>query len=339
MTLSSDSASEIAKEILHSGENLPVLPESGPQLLAMAQKPIDSIEVPQLSKLIDADPAMVAKILRLANSAYYGTINRISNLRQAIIHIGLEETINTVCYLFYKNALPKFPKIEGFSDRDYWAHSWACATANKMLGHPRLQTNSVPGDLYVAGLLHGIGKLFLALRRPDDFLVAIRTSQETGTPLFQQQMEVIGTTDGHVAYEVLSQWRLPDIICYAVKHYSNPGEAPEEFREIASLTQFAYFIANGSKVGDVGDHYSVNLQDTWVVKEADTPLSWEKTHQTYVQDIYSTIIEKSQTIFDMDNDSEVVENDDVEEDEEYISVARRNQQKQGFFSWLLSFFR
>jgi len=334
-----DPASAIAKEVLHSGKNLPVLPESGPQLLEMAQKPIDSIDVAKLSKLIEADPAMVAKILRLANSAYYGTLNRISNLRQAIMHIGLEETINTVCYLFYKNALPEFPKITGFSDKGYWAHSWACATANKMLGHPRLQTNPLPGELYIAGLLHGIGKLFLALKRPDEFLSSIEASQETGIPLFQSELEIIGTTDGHIAHEVLSQWRIPEDICLAVKHYQNPAEAEEKKREIAALTQYAYFIANASGVGEVGDPHSTDLHSTWISEDGTTPLSQQKTKETYVEEIFATLREKSQTIFAMDSEED--ESGDAPSDEEKSPLPATNTipGKKGFLQWLLSLFR
>lgn len=335
-----DSASQIAKEVLHSGKNLPILPESGPQLLAMAQLPVDKIDVSKLSKLIEADPAMVAKILRLANSAYYGTLNRISSLRQAIMHIGLDETINTVTWLFYKKALPTFPNIEGFSDRDYWSHSWACATANKMLGHPRLQTTPLPGELYIAGLLHGIGKLFLALHRPDDFLVSIRTSQDAGVPLFEAEIEVMGTTDGHVAYEVLQEWRLPKHICYAVKNYYTPENAADEHREIASLTQFAYFIANAAGVGTVGDTNCIDFSKTWVVRDGSSPLALEQTHDTYVQQIFETVKEKSQTIAHMESPGdEKVEDCPAEKEEEYVSQARKNPRKQGFFSWLMSWFR
>jgi HD-like signal output (HDOD) protein len=338
MENTNDKATKIAKEVLHSRTNLPVLPESGPKLIEMAQKPIDKIDVAKLSKLIENDPAMVAKILRIANSAYYGALSRMSSLRQAIMHIGLEETLNTVTWLFYQKALPKFPNIEGFSDRDYWNHSWACATANKMLGHPRLQTNPLPGELYITGLLHGIGKLFLALCRPDDFLTSIRTAQDTDRALFEAEMEVIGTTDGHVAFEVLKKWRLPLHICQAVKNYSTPEDAPDEYREIASLTQYAYFIANASGIGSVSDSNCVDLENTLIWREGETPLSQQKTRETYVEDIFKTLREKSQTILNLDTEEEG-DQEELAEEQEYISQARRNPRKQGFFSWLLSFFR
>jgi HD-like signal output (HDOD) protein len=335
-----DSATQIAREVLHSEENLPILPEMGMQLLDLAQQPLEEIDLGKLSKLIEADPTLVSKILRIANSAYYGAIDRVTSLRQAIIHVGLEETVNTITWLFHRKAMPKFPDIEGFTDRDYWAHSWACATANRMLGHPRLQTNAIPGELYIAGLLHGIGKLFLALHRADDFLTSMRKSQKAKMPLFIAELEVLGTTDGHVAYEVLKEWGLSENILYAVKHYHKPEDAHPDYREIASLTQFAYFIANGSGVGNVGDFFCVDLESTLITESGGTPLSQVKTREIYVKQIYDTLKNKSHFLTDakysQDNSNKI--NQEEQKEKEMASETHNTPDKKGVFARLMSWF-
>ncbi len=342
MTQIPDTATAIAVDVIFSEKNLPILPENWDEISSITRQPIEDIDIGKFTKLVETDPAIVARIIRLANSSYFSTLKKIVSLQQAIVHIGLEEVINTVCYLYYKKLLPRFPKIEGFSDNDYWAHSWACAQANKMLGHPRLHVDSIPGELYIMGLLHGLGKLFLALHRPEGFLQSLVISREQNRSLHETELEIIGTTDAHVAYEVLQAWKIPENICAAVRFYASPENAQQEDQEIAGLTQYAYFIANASQIGSSGDKFCVDLADTWISKEGTSPLAQEKTQETYVQEIFSTLRKKSQAISHIDSP----EGNDEDKDSgstKKVHPRKDNvepkKKEQGLFAWLLSFFR
>ena len=81
-------ADTITSEILKSGINLPPLPSTGTRLLQWAQQPIENIDISSFAKLIESDPGLYAKILQLANSPYYGSINEIIGLRKAILNAG-----------------------------------------------------------------------------------------------------------------------------------------------------------------------------------------------------------------------------------------------------------
>ncbi len=198
-------AKRIALEVMESGDALPALPAASQRLLAMVNQPIDKIDIASFSKTVEGDPALTAKLLQLANSSYFGTLKEIMSVRQAITYIGLEETIASVHTIFFKQALPKFPTIDGFSGKDYWDHSWACATANRMLGHPVHQqmAPAVPCELYIAGLLHGVGKIFLAISRTEQFQQCIQHSRDHKKPLDQVEVDIIGTTDAEIAYIIL----------------------------------------------------------------------------------------------------------------------------------------
>ncbi len=335
-----DSATSIALQFLQSGVNLPSLPAAGPQLLALSQQPLDKIDIVKFVKLIEVDPGLTTKILQLANSAYFGTINKIISLRQAIVHIGLEEAIHTIYWLFYQNTLPSFPALEGFSDKDYWAHSLACAIANKMLGHPDLGTQILPGELYIAGLLHGIGKLILAVHRPDDFLLCLRNSRDFSQPLPEAQRDILGTTDSYIACEILKTWQLPEKICMAVKHYQAPEEADEKFREFAGLTQFAYYLANTSGIGNINDEFCYDLQETWISRESSLPLARKTIQEVFAQEIYSALEKKSSAITALGGASE----NDFSEAPPVMRMVKRDKEepaspkKTGFFAWLRSMF-
>ena len=113
----------------------------------------------------------------MANSPFYSEVEKIVSLRAAITRIGLLEIVNSVCLHFFQNILPKFPDIEGLSYNDFWTHSWACAVANRRLGHPNLGMDVLPGELYLSGLLHGIGKLLLAIHYPIEFSGCVKKAK------------------------------------------------------------------------------------------------------------------------------------------------------------------
>lgn len=296
MPTSYETTEQIALKILQSGVNLPPLPAVLTRLLVLSRQPEDKIDIAKFTGLLQTDPALTARILQLANSSYYGTLIRITNLRQAIMHIGLGETISTVNWMLCQKILPRFPVMEGFSDKDYWAHSWACATANRMLGRPDLMVHCQPGELYITGLLQGIGRLILALHKPDEFRQCLENSKDFSQPLEEAEIDILGTTDSHVAYEILKAWQFPESICNGVKYHKNPEAAEEQYREIAALTQFAYYIANTSGIGNNGDEFSFDLSDTYLAKQPDSPFSQPETRDKLVHDIQQTLQKKSTSV-------------------------------------------
>ncbi len=291
-----DNAQVIALEILQSDLKLPPFPPVGSQLLAMNHQPAEDVDIDKFVRLIESDMSLTTHLLQLANSAYFGAIQKISSLRHAVMHIGLGESINAINLHFFQSSLPKFPRLEGFSGKDFWAHSWACGVANRMLGRPELQISCLPGELYIAGLLHGIGKLILALSRPEQFVQCLENSGSYNQPLFEAELDLIGTTDTDIAFEILRSWHFPETICMAVKHYRAPDEADEKFWEIAAVTQFAYFIANTSGIGNAGDLYAYDLAETTLGRDLGSPLSDEKSRDRVVNDIYQTLNKKYPSI-------------------------------------------
>ena len=287
-------AKRIVLEVSESGDALPPLPDASQRLLVIARQPVDKIDVASFSKIVEGDPALTAKLLQLANSSYFGTLKEIMSVRQAIMHIGLVETISSVYDIFFKEALPDFPKLDGFSGKDYWDHSLACATANRMLGHPlhHQMSQAVPGELYIAGLLQGVGKIFLAINRTEQFQKYLHYSMEHKQPLAQAEVNIIGTTDTEIAYRILKKWNLPENICQTIRHSQEPLGAVEEYRGMAALTQLAYYITSISGIGSNGDGCEYDVGDSYVAENW-ALLRTEKKHQELlIQDIFKTLKKK-----------------------------------------------
>jgi HD-like signal output (HDOD) protein len=334
-------AQSIALKILQSNVQLPPFPPIGSQLLAMNHQPFDEIDIDKFISLVETDPGLVTRLLQLANSAYFSHVQKTSSVRQAVMQIGLEESLNAVSLHFYRTALPQFPRLERFSGKDYWAHSWACAVANRMLGRPDLLITSLPGELYICGLLHGIGKLILALHQPEVFLQCLDNSSNYNQPLFEAEADLFGTTDSDIAFEILKSWQFPEKICVAVKHYHFPQKAEKPYREIAAATQFAYYIANTSGVGNSGDLHCFDLQDTVLGGGAGSPLGDDETRNRIVQDIYRTIKNKFAAIHNEQvNTEQQVQSAELEE-KRIDTVPRRTKprKKSSLMSRILHLFK
>ena len=120
-------AKEITFNILNSDIKVPPMPSNGSKIMAMAQVPLERIDITEFCKLIEPDPGLFSMVLQLANSPFFRGVDEIVSLRAAITRIGLQEAINSVNLYFLQRFLPNLSELHGFSAKDYWAFSWACA--------------------------------------------------------------------------------------------------------------------------------------------------------------------------------------------------------------------
>ncbi len=361
-------ANSIAFEILESGVKIPSLPSSAQQLLAIAQQPFDKIDIKVLEKLIQKDPILFAQILKLANSSYYGTGRETTGLHDSIIRIGLADTVSALYLYLFKNTLPAFPQIKGVSDKEYWEESWACALANRRLGDPRLMVEALPADLYIAGLLHGIGKLILAVYNPKSFYECIKLTRKSGKSLEESELEIFGTTDSLIAFKILESWHIPSNICAAVGYYQCPELAAPQYLEIAALTQFACAIVKIartldnnegvgkennkkdeetklSKIGTFTDIDITELSNTYISKNRYSVFADKVQQQKIVQEIISTLCEQS-TVNKKSSSGRLLHKEGSKMPLNNVNIVNHtapslssaSSRKKGFFSWLHTLF-
>lgn len=289
-------AFSIAQEILTTSVNIPTIQANVKKIIAIVRQPTDKIDIPGFVKLVESDPGLYTRILQLANSPFYAEIDKIVSLRAAITRIGLIEIVSSVCLHFFQKMLPRFPDIKGFSYDDFWSYSWACAVANRRLGHPNLGMGVLPGELYMTGMLHGVGKLLMAIHNPHEFSQCLKKAREFKLPLHQVEKDVFGTTDALVASIVLKSWNLPPNICQGVAFHQMPELAPPEHVIMAGLTQFAYAIAGISGHGCNGDGLDMDLPSTYLGQLPKLRISEPEVQKKLVQEIVGSLEGISQKI-------------------------------------------
>jgi len=179
---------------------LPALPKAVHEV-ALALND-ENLRLDVFARKIAIDPAMVTKILRAANSPFYGMSGSISSVHDAIRLVGLR----TVGALFTTAAIMHSiapPSHEGFHFRDFWEHSLATAICSQELASGCGYSQNLA---FTAGLLHDIGRLALATYYPRELASAIAFAQDRDCPLFEAERRILGIRHCEVGAWIAAHW-------------------------------------------------------------------------------------------------------------------------------------
>src|SRR5262249_24324776 len=150
-------------------ENLPVLPQIVSQVLKLA----DDVEASpkDMERIIERDPAITAKLLRVANSSYYG-LHQVSSTGRAISMLGMNAVRSLVVGVAYQQIIAGRTQASHFNKLEYWRHSLGVATAARILA--KLKAPMLSEEMYVAGMMHDVGLLVLDRFQPMELDKAVR---------------------------------------------------------------------------------------------------------------------------------------------------------------------
>ncbi len=175
----------------------------------------------QVAAVIEGDTAMTAKVLQLANSAFFGIGHNVSRVRDAVVYLGVD-TIKSLALTAEAFGRLAPSHLEGFSIEDFQRHAMLVAKiAASILPAGREQHEAM-----TAGLLHDIGKLVVIADDPQRWVALTREAGERGLPLHQIEQEQQGITHAATGAYLLSLWGLPDGVVEAVAHHHDPGSFP-----------------------------------------------------------------------------------------------------------------
>ena len=169
--------------------------------------------------IIEKDQALASKILRVANSAFYGFSSRVNSLEHALVILGINEVksiaLGCSLYNFFSHS------ESDASDRTrFWKHAIICSQVAKLLG---IHFNNRNGDsLFLAGLIHDIGKLVLDQYFHEEFLQILEYVSLTKTTFSKAEKKMLGTTHCQIAAKLLKQWRFPEEVIIQVLYHHGP---------------------------------------------------------------------------------------------------------------------
>lgn len=223
--------------------DLPTLPHVVQRLAAMIGRPTVSTE--EIGSIIEKDQVLAAKVLRLANSPFYGFPSRIGSVPHAVIVLGF----NVVKGLTLCASALSIMKDAGMDQ--LWRHSLGVAiTANFLAA--RLEIKN-PEELFVAGLLHDIGKVVLYVKWPEVGTSIKDTLQVGGDrSLFDVEQDVTGLSHADIGGCLANAWHLPITLREPILYHHNPTLAKDASMQTA-IVHVADILVKGLACGNPGD--------------------------------------------------------------------------------------
>jgi putative nucleotidyltransferase with HDIG domain len=231
-------------------KDLPTLPQVAAKVMQVVSNPMTAAS--DLNEVISVDQALTAKVLRLANSAYYGFPQEITTLTQAVVILGFNTIRNLALSVSVHKMLFEGGDQGLFSFRDFWKHSVGTAIAAKMLAK-KVGLKSEE-NAFTAGLMHDIGKNFFHQRDHAAYLLVLRRSLEAGLPLWRCERESFGMDHAQVGGWMAEKWNLPADLCRAIARHHEPD--PDDSQGVLTAvvhvgTQMCRRLPVGSS-GDCG---------------------------------------------------------------------------------------
>lgn len=176
-----------------------------------------------LAQTISRDPALTARLLRLANSPFYGFPSRIETIERALTVIGtraLRDLVLAAC------AAGMFVRMPISDMQAFWRHSLMSGLTSRLLGM-RCGVRE-PEALFAAGLLHDVGQLIILAKLPEMGRETRLRARDSGLPLHALERAVLGFDHAEVGGELLRQWRLPQTLWEPVACHHRPASAARE---------------------------------------------------------------------------------------------------------------
>jgi HD-like signal output (HDOD) protein len=207
-------------------ENLPVLPQAASAVLRLADDP--DANQRDIAGAIERDPAVTAKLLRVANSAYYGAQN-VTSVGRAISFLGINCVRSIVVSAAMQQMVSGRSACLGFNRLDHWRHSLATATASRILS--RLKAPDRTEQLYCAGMLHDIGLLALERFMPEELSRAIALAKRDNVRLIEVEHETIGFDHATLGGILARKWGLSDLVHDGIAFHHEPMGSEQYFVE------------------------------------------------------------------------------------------------------------
>ncbi len=201
-----ESSSELTKKLSVAVEKMPAFPKSVQRILELSRE----INCPpkELVGVIEKDPVMTMKLLRILNSAYYSFPKQITSVNQSVVFLGLNTIKNMALSFAAMGSLPQH-NAAGFDVQKYLLHSLTTASFARALCQKYSHDGTDPADCYIAGLLHDFGKVVFAQFMAEEFKEALTRSAEQNIPLHEAEQQIIGTDHTVVGGMLVERWQFP----------------------------------------------------------------------------------------------------------------------------------
>jgi putative nucleotidyltransferase with HDIG domain len=210
-----------AEEELCESVTIPTLPSVVQRINQMLLDP--EVGLREIGAEVSKDAPIATKVLRIANSAFYGLRERVISTEHASCVLGMRVLKNIV---MQASVIGQFKHLTGgvvFDVEALWRHAILSAeTAQRMAQNCRADLGLMPEEFHSAGLLHDVGQVVLLDNRPEEFLRAVQLSAELGIELHAAEKQIFGFDHASIGARVAERWGLPSLLVAAIGQHHRP---------------------------------------------------------------------------------------------------------------------
>ena len=231
-------------ELVEQIESLPPLPTIVHEVLSVTGCADSSAD--DVARVLSRDPAIAAKILRVANSPFYGVAREITQISRAVVMLGSIAVRNLVMGICARDTLASAVR-DVPEHSTLWRHSTAVASGCELIAR---QAGFKPAEeAFVAGLLHDIGQLAMVIFQPEAFRAVLR-EQRIGGRFLGLERRHLGIDHTEAGYQILSQWGLPESLCEVVRrHHAQQIHSQHAPASLLAIVMLADALAQVMGIG------------------------------------------------------------------------------------------
>ena len=210
-----------------------------------------------IGEVIQKDPDLTARLLRLANSSFYGFATRLSTVAEAVSLIGIQQVQDLIVV---SSVLDRFVGIPEslVNMNSFWRHSLAVGIGARVLAMERRLPK--PEKFFVVGLLHDVGRLVLLSQATETAQAVFELCRQRRMLLREAEVQVLGYDHQQIAGKLLQYWNYPEFFSLAIANHHTPATCAAKME--AAVVHIADHLANAMALGSSGERFIPSLDET-----------------------------------------------------------------------------
>lgn len=282
-----DSAA-IVRDAIRKVSTIATLPEITTRIIATVDDPKSSAG--RLHRIVAHDPALVTRILKVVNSAFYGLPGQIGSIERAIVLLGLNAVKNIAIATSLGRLFGGAQLCDGFTPRDLWTHCIAVAVAARALA--REMKLPIADEAFLAGMIHDLGMIVSLQVHPEKLRQVCQKVQTDGGDFCAVEQELIGADHAQLGMALAEAWKFPRPCQLVAGYHHRPTALANDNRILVTLVAVADILCCQGECGFNLTARHQNQADTGMDQIQLDPAAVERVKAALPQ-----LVEQTQSLF------------------------------------------